>query len=446
MGTIIFQRKAYQKLLNWKHESAGRTALLIEGARRIGKSTLVEQFAKQEYKSYILIDFANIQPKINALISNGFVDLDDFFTRLQFLSGVQLFERQSVIIFDEVQLQPLARQAIKYLVKDGRYDYIETGSLISIRQNVQNIVIPSEEERIQMFPMDYEEFCWALGDTSTFPLLQQVYARNKSLGDDVNRHLMRQFRLYMLVGGMPQAVNEYIATHNLQSVDKVKRRILQLYADDLHKIDPSDKLRAIFWAIPSELSKNTSRYQITTVVENVKIDKRQELLEALRESMIANIAYHSNDPNVGLHLNADKSRYKMYLADTGLFITLAFWDKDFTENTIYAKLLSDKLEANLGYVYENMVAQMIRTAGNELYYYTFPTDHRTNYEIDFLLSRGNKIVPIEVKSSGYKTHKSLDAFCEKHSSRIGDRILLYTKDYQKDGATICLPVYFTSLL
>ena len=446
MGTIIFQRKAYQKLLNWKHESAGRTALLIEGARRIGKSTLVEQFAKQEYKSYILIDFANIQPKINALISNGFVDLDDFFTRLQFLSGVQLFERQSVIIFDEVQLQPLARQAIKYLVKDGRYDYIETGSLISIRQNVQNIVIPSEEERIQMFPMDYEEFCWALGDTSTFPLLQQVYARNKLLGDDVNRHLMRQFRLYMLVGGMPQAVNEYIATHNLQSVDKVKRRILQLYADDLHKIDPSDKLRAIFWAIPSELSKNTGRYQITTVIENVKIDKRQELLEALRESMIANIAYHSNDPNVGLHLNADKSRYKMYLADTGLFITLAFWDKDFTENTIYAKLLSDKLEANLGYVYENMVAQMIRTAGNELYYYTFPTDHRTNYEIDFLLSRGNKIVPIEVKSSGYKTHKSLDAFCEKHSSRIGDRILLYTKDYQKDGATICLPVYFTSLL
>lgn len=446
MESVIFKRKAYQKLLEWKRDSAGKTALLIEGARRIGKSTLVEQFAKKEYKSYILIDFANIKPQVSNLIANGFADLDDFFTRLQFLSGVQLYERQSLIIFDEVQLQPLARQAIKYLVKDGRYDYVETGSLISIRQNVQNIVIPSEEERIQMFPMDYEEFCWALGDTSTFPLLEQAFARRKLLGDDVNRYLMRKFRLYMLIGGMPQAINEYIVTQNLQSVDNVKRRILKLYADDLHKIDPTDKLRAIFWAIPSELHKNTTRYQITTVIENVKADKRNELLEALRESMIANIAYHSDDPNVGLHFNADKSRYKMYLADTGLFVTLAFWDKEFTENVIYSKLLSDKLDANLGYVYENMVAQMIRTTGNELYYYTFPTDHRTNYEVDFLLSRGNKIIPIEVKSSGYKTHKSLDAFCEKYSSRIGDRIMLYTKDYKKDGATICLPIYFTGLL
>lgn len=446
MEEIIFKRKAYDKLLHWKQESKGKTAILVEGARRIGKSTLVEQFAKQEYESYILIDFANVLPEVNDLIENSISNLNYFFLRLQFLYNVKLVERKSVIIFDEVQKQPLARQAIKYLVKDGRYDYIETGSLISIRQNVKDIVIPSEEDRMQMFPMDYEEFRWALGDTATPSLLKEMFANIQPLGDATNRHLMRDFRLYMLVGGMPQAVNEYIATNNLQSVDVVKRRILKLYADDLHKIDNTDKLRAMFWAIPSELSKNNSRYQITTIVENTKQDKQRELLEAMRESMIANIAYHSSDPNVGLHLSADKSRYKMFLADTGLFVTLAFWDKDFTENVIYSKLLSDKLDVNLGYVYENVVAQMLRSAGNELYYYTFPTASRNNYEIDFLLSRGNKLLPIEVKSSGYKTHKSLDAFCEKFSSRIKDRVLIYTKDYQKDGAVMCLPVYFTPYL
>ena len=446
MKSAIFKRKAYDKLLAWKHQSAGKSAILIEGARRIGKSTLVEHFARQEYKSYILIDFANIQPEVNDLVKNSISNLNYFFFRLQFIYNVQLFERQSVIIFDEVQKQPLARQAIKYLVKDGRYDYIETGSLISIRQNVQDIVIPSEEERIQMFPMDYEEFRWALDDTATIPLLRQAFEQRMPLGNAVNRHLMRDFRLYMLVGGMPQVVSEYLATNNLQQVDAVKRQILQLYADDLQKLDRTKKLRSMFLAIPSELHKNATRYQITTVIENTHADKRSELLETLRESMMVNIAYQCNDPHVGLYLSADYSRYKMYLADTGLFVTLAFWDKDLTENTIYQKLLSDKLDANLGYVYENVVAQMLRSAGNELFYHTFATKNRNNYEIDFLLSRGNKLVPIEVKSSGYKTHKSLDTFCEKFSSRVGERILLYTKDYQKDGATTCLPVYMTPFL
>lgn len=433
-------------MLQWKNESNGTTALLVEGARRIGKSTLVEHFAKNEYKSYILIDFANVKQEVNQLIESSITDLDYFFMRLQLINKVQLVERKSLIIFDEVQMQPLARQAIKYLVKDGRYDYIETGSLISIRQNVKDIVIPSEEERLQMFPMDYEEFRWALGDNVTMPLLRQVLDSLQPLGQATHRKLMRDFRLYMLVGGMPQAVNEYLETNDLQKVDKIKRRILLLYADDLHKIDKTDRLRTLFWAIPEELHKNASRFQMTTVVENTTVEKRQELLEAIRESMIANVAYHSNDPHVGLHLTADKSHCKMYLADTGLFVTLAFWDKDFTENTIYQKLLSDKLDANLGYVYENVVAQMIRSAGNELYYYTFADGNRNQYEVDFLLSRGNKVVPIEVKSSGYKTHKSLDIFCEKFSSRVAERILIYTKDMQKDGATLCLPVYLTPLV
>ena len=433
-------------MLDWKRESAGKTALLVEGARRIGKSTLVRQFAENEYKSYILIDFANVVPEVNRLIESSIADLDYLFVRLQLIYHVTLERRKSVIIFDEVQLQPLARQAIKYLVQDGRYDYIETGSLISIRQNVQHIVIPSEEDRIQMYPMDYEEFRWAMGDETTMPLLEQVMKSRMPLGADVHRRMMRDFRLYMLVGGMPQAVNEFLDTQNLQMVDNVKRRILKLYADDLHKLDSSDKLRALYWAVPSELSKNASRYQVTTVIENTKQERKQELLEMMRESMIVNIAYQASDPNVGLALTADKTRYKMYLADTGLFVTLAFWDKDFTENVIYEKLLSDKLKANLGYVYENVVAQMLKASGNELYYHTFPSQNKHNYEVDFLLSRGNKILPIEVKSSNYLSHKSLDEFVKKYSSRVTDRIMLYTKDYQKDGETLCLPVYFTPML
>jgi hypothetical protein len=446
MSEKIFKRKAYQKMLDWKRESAGKTALLVEGARRIGKSTLVRQFAENEYKSYILIDFANVVPEVNRLIESSIADLDYLFVRLQLIYHVTLERRKSVIIFDEVQLQPLARQAIKYLVQDGRYDYIETGSLISIRQNVQHIVIPSEEDRIQMYPMDYEEFRWAMGDEATIPLLGQVMKSRTPLGADVHRRMMRDFRLYMLVGGMPQAVNEFLDTQNLQMVDNVKRRILKLYADDLHKLDSSDKLRALYWAVPSELSKNASRYQVTTVIENTKQERKQELLEMMRESMIVNIAYQASDPNVGLALTADKTRYKMYLADTGLFVTLAFWDKDFTENVIYEKLLSDKLKANLGYVYENVVAQMLKASGNELYYHTFPSQNKHNYEVDFLLSRGNKILPIEVKSSNYLSHKSLDEFVKKYSSRVTDRIMLYTKDYQKDGETLCLPVYFTPML
>ena len=440
----IFKRKLYAELLDWKRTSNGKTALLIEGARRVGKSTLVEQFARQEYETYILVDF-NKAPKHVKELFEDLTDLNKIFLRLQQHYHIVLKPRKSVIVFDEVQNCPLARQAIKYLVQDGRYDYIETGSLISIKKNTQHITIPSEEERVTLFPMDYEEFRWALGDEVSYELLKQVYASTKTMGT-AHRDTMYDLRLYMLVGGMPQAVNTYLETNNLSLVDKTKRQIIILYLDDLQKIDPTGNAEKLFQNIPAQLSSNISRYQPYPVVGDQSAEKLTELLQALSESKTTLFSYHCTDPNVGMSLNKDLSRYKIYLADTGLFVTLCFWDKAFTENIIYQKLLTDKLEANLGYIYENLVAQMLASQGNNLFYYTFPKDNKHNYEVDFLLSRGNKIVPIEVKSSGYKTHKSLDAFCGKHPSRIGDRILLYTKDYKKDGATMCLPIYFTSML
>lgn len=440
----VFKRKLYAELLDWKRTSNGKTALLIEGARRVGKSTLAEYFAQQEYETYILVDF-NKAPKHIKELFEDLTDLNNIFLRLQQHYHVILKPRKSLIVFDEVQNCPLARQAIKYLVQDGRYDYIETGSLISIKKNTQHITIPSEEERVTLFPMDYEEFRWALGDEVSYELLKQVYASTKTMGT-AHRDTMYDLRLYMLVGGMPQAVNTYLETNNLSLVDKTKRQIIKLYLDDLQKIDPTGNAEKLFQNIPAQLSSNISRYQPYPVVGDQSAEKLTELLQALSESKTTLFSYHCTDPNVGMSLNKDLSRYKIYLADTGLFVTLCFWDKAFTENIIYQKLLTDKLEANLGYIYENLVAQMLASQGNNLFYYTFPKDNKHNYEVDFLLSRGNKIVPIEVKSSGYKTHKSLDAFCGKHPSRIGDRILLYTKDYKKDGATMCLPIYFTSML
>ena len=368
------------------------------------------------------------------------------FLRLQAIYNVILQERRSVIIFDEVQKCPLARQAIKQLVKDHRYDYIETGSLISIRKNTEGIIIPSEETRIDMFPMDYEEFRWALGDKATVPLLRQFFDKQLPLGQAF-RKSMRDFRLYMLVGGMPQVVNEYLDTNNLSKVDTVKREIIELYFDDFLKIDPSGRASQLFMAIPSELSKNASRYQVSSVLSDSERKNLSEVLIAMKNSMVVNFSYHSNDPNVGFALNSDKDQYKMFIGDTGLFITLAFWDKDVTENIIYQKLLSDKLSANLGYVYENIVAQILTATGNKLFYHTWPMENSNhNYEVDFLLSRGNKIWPIEVKSSGYKTHASLDAFCMKFSDRISNRYLIYTKDLRKDEATTLLPVFMTIFL
>jgi len=440
----IFKRKLYDRLLEWKRVQNGKSAILIEGARRVGKSTLVEQFAKNEYESYILIDFNEASDEVKSLFSN-LMNKDFIFLQLQAIYNVVLKERKSVIIFDEVQKCPLARQAIKYLVKDGRYDYIETGSLISIKKNTKNITIPSEEERVTLYPMDYEEFRWAAGDEATVPLLRTFYDRQLPL-DKAHRDKMRDFRLYMLVGGMPQAVNEYIETNNFSMLDHVKRGIIKVYQEDFQKLDETGRLETLFMEIPSQLSRASNRYKPYTVLGDVNDDKLVELLKDLEDSKTALFSYHSNDPNVGMSLTKDRSKFKIFCADTGIFVTLAFWDKDHTENIIYQKLLNDKLSTNLGYVYENMIAQALATTGNKLFYYTWPKDETHYYEIDFLLSRGSKLYPIEVKSSGYKSHASLDAFCQKYSHVVGQRYLIYTKDLKKDHETILLPVYMTPFL
>ena len=444
MAERTFKRKIYSQILQWKYENEGKTALLIEGARRVGKSTVVEAFAKNEYESYLIIDFNKTSQAIKDLF-NDLMDLDHFFLYLQATYHVTLKERKSVIVFDEVQQCPLARQAIKYLVEDGRYDYIETGSLISIKKNTENITIPSEEDRIQMYPMDYEEFRWALGDESTIPLLHHFWDHQHALGP-AHREAARNLRLYMLVGGMPQAVNAYLDTNNLSKVDVVKRRILKLYEDDFQKIDPSGRAAKMFLSIPGQLSRNSTRYVPTSVVGKLDDEKQTELLKALEDSKTVNMVYHADDPQVGMGLSKNENHYKMFLGDTGLFVTLAFWDKNYTENVIYEKLLSDKLPANLGYIYENLIAQMLIASGNELFYHTWPRDEKHYYEIDFLISRGAKICPIEVKSSGYNSHKSLDVFCNKYSSKVLWRYLIYTKDFAKDKETILLPAYMTPFI
>ena len=444
MSKRVFKRKIYDAILDWKQKSNGQTALLVEGARRVGKSTVVEEFAKNEYSSYILIDFNKASKEVKSLFDD-LMDMNFIFLRLQQIYAKMLYERKSVIIFDEVQTCPKARQAIKYLVQDGRYDYIETGSLISIKKNTQGITIPSEEDRIQMYPMDYEEFRWAMGDTSTFPLLKIWWDTKSPLGA-AHRETQKNLRLYMLVGGMPQAVNAYLDTNNLSVVDEVKRRIIRLYEEDFIKIDPTEKVSKLFMSIPSVLARSVSRYVPSSVIGELDGDKEIELLRSLEDSKTVNMAYHADDPNVGLPTAANYNKFKLYVGDTGLFVTLAFWDKDFTENLIYDKLLTDKLPVNLGYVYENLVSQMLVAAGNRLFYHTWPKDQKHYYEVDFLLSRGAKLCPIEVKSSGYKAHASLDAFSLKYSNRIKEKYLIYTKDLDRDEGILYVPAYMTPLL
>ena len=441
---LIFRRKLYNRLLEWKQIQDGKTAILIEGARRVGKSTLVEHFAQNEYESYILIDFNKASHEVKSLFDN-LMNLDFIFLQLQAMYNVVLKTLKSVIIFDEVQSCPLARQAIKYLVQDGRYDYIETGSLISIKKHTKDITIPSEEECVTLYPMDYEEFRWALGDEATMPLLRTFYENRIPL-DKAHRDKLRDFRLYMLVGGMPQAVNAYIETNNFSMVDLTKRGIINLYQDDFQKLDPTGRLETLFMEIPSQLNQTNNRYRPYAVLGDVDDDKLMELMKNLEDSKTTIFSYHSNDPNVGMSLTKNTSKYKIFCADTGLFVTLAFWDNDHTENIIYQKLLNDKLNTNLGYVYENAVAQALAASGNKLFYYSWPKDATHNYEIDFLLSRGAKLNPIEVKSSGYKTHTSLDVFCDKYSHIVNKRYLIYTKDLRKDNDTLLVPIYMTPFL
>ncbi|RHM03959.1 DUF4143 domain-containing protein, partial [Amedibacillus dolichus] len=352
MEKPVFKRKIYNEILEWKENRSDKYALLIKGARRIGKSTIAEEFAKNEFKSYILIDFAHTSKEIIELF-NDMYNLDFFFLQLQQFTGTRLHEKESVIIFDEVQLLPKARQAIKYLVADGRYKYIETGSLLSIKKNTKDILIPSEEHKISMYPMDFEEFLWAIGDDMTADTIKLLIKSKKPAGNSLHRNLMRTFRLYMLIGGMPQAIESYLENNNLQIVDEVKREIIDLYEEDFVKIDGTGLAGDIYDAIPANLTSNASRYVLSTAREGIRTNRVRELIPDMLSSFTVNIAYHANNPNVGFALEKDTSRYKLFLSDVGLFITLAFKDKDFTDNVIYNKLLSNKLDTNLGYIYEN---------------------------------------------------------------------------------------------
>ena len=446
MSKTVFKRKIYDEILEWKEKRSDKYALLIKGARRVGKSTIAEEFARKNFKSYILIDFAHVSRAILELFDDTY-NLDFFFLQLQQFTGVRLYEKESVIIFDEVQLLPKARQAIKYLVADGRYKYIETGSLISIKKNTKDILIPSEEHKISMYPMDFEEFLWAIGDEITADTIRQLLKNKRAAGNAMHRNLMRMFRLYMLIGGMPQAVEAYLEHNNLQVVDEAKREIVDLYEEDFTKIDGTGLAGDIYDAIPASLMGNSSRYVLSTAREGIRAEQVRELIPDILSSYTVNIAYHANNPGVGMALAKDAGRYKLFTSDVGLFVTLAFKDKRYTENIIYNKLLSDKLDVNLGYVYENVVAQMLTARGNNLFYFTMESDTSNHlYEIDFILSVGNKIAPLEVKSGNYRGHKSLDVFCDRYSSRIGDKYVVHVKDYNWENGIHYLPVYMVPFI
>lgn len=442
--TMYFERKAYKKLLDWKKNYANNYAVMLEGARRVGKSTIAKNFAQNEYKSYIMVDFSNVSKKIINIFED-IADLNMFFLRLQLETGVTLYENESLIIFDEVQLFPKARQAIKHLVKDGRYHYLETGSLISIKKNIKNILIPSEEMKIQVYPMDYEEF--SLATNNNYELLREIAKTNKAIGQDVNRKLMRNLRIYMAVGGMPQAVEAYVRGDNFVVIDQIKRQIIDLYESDFKKIDSSGRMSAIFHSIPSQLAKDTKKYRISEAIGSRKNITSEKILYDLVDSKTVLICYNSTNPRFSLANTKDFDSYKLYIFDTGLFVTLMFIDRPIIENEIYAKLLSDKLPANLGYLYENLVAQMINSTGRELYYHTWSKENSTHYyEIDFLTSNGSKLDVFEVKSSGIGKHDSIDCFAKKYSDSIKNLYLLSQKDVGADGALLLKPFYLIPFL
>lgn len=441
---MYFERKVYKKMIEWKEKYADKYAILLEGARRVGKSTIAECFARNEYKSYILIDFS----KTTDTIRDCFEDIGNlnmFFLRLQAETGITLYTHESLIIFDEVQLFPKARQAIKHLVADGRYNYLETGSLISIKKNVKDILIPSEEMKIQVYPMDYEEFCLATG--SNYELLQQIYQMESAIGQATNRKLMRDLRVYMAVGGMPQAIEAYIAGKNFSEIDMVKRQIISLYEEDFKKIDSSGRISALYHSIPAQLAKDSRKYRITTAIGKKNNTRADELLYELIDSKTVLPCYNSTDPRVSLTDTKDFESYKLYLSDTGLFVTLMFIDRPVTENDVYAKLLSDKLPANLGYLYENLVAQMVTASGRELYYHTWEKAGSTHYyEVDFLISEGSKINAFEIKSSGVGKHESIKMFYKKFSKNVHNIYLLSQKDVGKEENLLLKPFYLMPFL
>lgn len=447
---VVLRRKLYDRLLEWKREAQGSSALLIDGARRVGKSFLTREFGQNEYKSMIIIDFANVSKEILDLIENESSDLDLFFAKLSAFYGKQLHKRNSLIVFDEVQLCPRARQLIKYLVADGRYDYIETGSLISLKKNVQDIVLPSEEEHILMFPLDFEEFLWAMGDEATVPLLRQAFDKLQPLGQAMHRKIMNDFRQYVLVGGMPQAVLEYIKEKDFAKVDRVKKRILTLYRNDISKFAAGyeSKVNSIFDNIAGQLAKKEKKYTLASMGKNSRYRDYENAFVWLDDAMIINTCFNATDPNVGLGLSREHTTQKCYMADTGLLVTHAFWDNDYSDNNLYRAVLFDKININEGMIMENTVAQILRSSGHRLYFYSrSDSQHRENHmEIDFLIRQGNKICPVEVKSSAYRKHSSLDKFQSKFHQKLGRSYLLYPKDIMVKDEVVHLPLYMAMFL
>lgn len=450
---MLFKRKLYQKLLKWKEISAGSSALLIEGARRIGKSTIVEEFAKAEYDDYMLLDFARESTDIKDNFINNINDLDTFFRNLFLLKGRSLHGKNCVIIFDEVQLFPWARQAIKYLVQDGRYEYIETGSLISIHKNVQNILIPSEEYKLKMYPMDFEEFLWATDDTVSYEAIKDAFIKRKPLGDSIHRQLMNKFRTYMVVGGMPQAVDAYIAGKDFTQIDFVKRNILSLYEEDLYKYDSENNQRAsiIFRTIPEQLENKNSHFKFSLIDKNARYQNYINAVNFVAESMIGNECIHVTKPEIALELFADQSNFKLYMGDTGLLVTQIMKSQDNVDENIYKSLIFGKLGINQRMIIENMVAQMLKASGHDLYFHEYrytPSDesNEKKYEIDFLTVKNKKICPIEVKSSSYTSHKSFDYFIKKYQLKMQDRYIIYTKDLMQKDNILYIPIYMTMLV
>lgn len=446
----MLKRKIYDELLNWKNKSNGQTALLIDGARRVGKSYIAEEFAANEYKSHIIIDFGNTPQDILDLFIHESSDLDLFFAKLSAFYSTTLHKRESLIVFDEVQQFPRARQLIKYLIADGRYDYLETGSLIRLKKNTENIIIPSEEEHIEMFPMDFEEFLWAMGDEATFPLIRKCFETKTPLGQTLHRKIMNDFRQYVLVGGMPQSVLAYLNEKDFAASDEAKRRILRLYRDDVSKFAAGyeDKVYAVFDGIPGQLSKKEKKYTLSSINKNARFRNFEDSFVWLNEAMVVNACFNATDPNVGLALSADHSTQKCYMADTGLLVTHTFMDTAFTDNELYKAILFDKLDVNEGMIIENSVAQMLRRNGHKLYFYSRSDNlHRENHmEIDFLITEKKKISPIEVKSANYRSHSSLDKFRKKFSSKLGTPYILYPKDVMEKDGIWHLPLYMAMFL
>ena len=442
---MIFKRKAMTQLKEWKETYAGKYAALLEGPRRVGKSTIAEQFALKEYKSYIKVDFANITDELLhafSLIAN----LEVFFFQLQAITGITLYNRKSVIIFDEIQLQPKVRQAIKYLVKDGRYDYIETGSLLSIKKNVAGIVIPSEEYKIPVYPMDYEEFLWATGKNN-YSFLRELFTSGKPVGQAVNRTFMYDYRIYMTVGGMPQAVEAYVEKLPLKEIDNVKRMIIDLYEQDFYKIDSSGRVSMMFNSIPAQLARNSKRYSIGFAINKKARTSDYELLSDLINSRTVLPCFNCLDPTVSFAQGKDLEKFKLYLSDTGLFVTLLLKAEKETDTALYSKIMSDLLPANLGYLYENAVAQTLCASGRDLYYMTWPKENSTHaYEIDFLIRQKTKTIPIEVKSSRIENHQSIDVFIAKYSSVVSSPYILSQKDLGKNGQIKLCPFYLSSFI